>query len=121
MGSVQCSLLTVSRWACGFSAVFSVHSFTVGVWVQLSPAGVTGKQPIICLLSSLLCFYINESRLGGQVGQHSVEGSTVLNSNTWYHVAVRYEAESTFILNLGCEHFCYLYLICLKIYPKILA
>ena len=36
MGSVQCSLLTVSRWACGFSAVFSVDSFTVSVWVQCS-------------------------------------------------------------------------------------
>ena len=36
MGSVQCSLFTVSRWACGFSAVFSVDSFTVGVWVQCS-------------------------------------------------------------------------------------
>ena len=36
MGSVQCSLLIVLLWACVFSAVFSVDSFTVGVWVQCS-------------------------------------------------------------------------------------
>ena len=36
MGSVQCSLLLVSWWACGFSAVFSVISFMVGMWVQCS-------------------------------------------------------------------------------------
>ena len=96
MGSVQCSLLTVSRWACVFSAVFSVDSFTVGVW-ELRLAGVTGKQPVVCLLSSQLCLYVKNSRFGGQVGTLSVEGTTVLVANTWYHLALRYEAESTFL------------------------
>ncbi|KAK2177981.1 hypothetical protein NP493_567g04003 [Ridgeia piscesae] len=75
------------------SAAFSVDSFTMGVWVQLSPAGVTGKQPIICLLSSQLCLYVKNSRFGGQVGTLSVEGVTDLLANTWYHLALRYEAE----------------------------
>jgi len=72
----------------------------MGVWVQLSPAGVTGKQPIICLLSSQLCLYVKNSRFGGQVGTLSVEGVTDLLANTWYHLALRYEAESTFFFTL---------------------
>ena len=73
----------------------------MGVWVQLSGAGLAGKQPIICLLSSQLCLYVSNGQLGGQVGPHSVEGTTVLSTNTWYHLAMRYEAESMLIFNLG--------------------
>ncbi len=93
-----CYLLTVSLWV-QLTGVFSVDSFTVGVWVQLSGVNLAGKQPIICLLTSQLCLYVNNGRLGGQVGQHSVEGSSVLSTNNWYHLAMRYDAESMLISN----------------------
>ena len=59
---MQCSLLTVSVWACGFSAVFSVHNVNVIVWVQCNVLFTVSLWA--CGFSAMFCSQFHCERVG---------------------------------------------------------
>jgi len=71
----------------------------------------TGVLPVLCTLDpSILCMYIDGGRLAGTVGGVTIMGTSVLDTDYWHHIFMRYEAECTSSLQ---EVFCYPPLYCL--------
>ncbi|XP_077865586.1 cartilage oligomeric matrix protein-like, partial [Saccoglossus kowalevskii] len=69
------------------------YSFTVEAWINLPNNYPSTKIPIICSINAELCLYVENGVLRGEVGNNVVNGTTVVQSNVWNHVAMRFDAQ----------------------------
>ncbi|XP_077978069.1 uncharacterized protein LOC144433608 [Glandiceps talaboti] len=70
------------------------ESFTVETWIYLPDSYPDTQIPIICSQDSTFCLYIETGLLYGQVGDNLVNGTSVIQSNTWNHATMRYDAQN---------------------------
>ncbi|XP_033751294.1 LOW QUALITY PROTEIN: uncharacterized protein LOC117335429 [Pecten maximus] len=70
-----------------------VKSFTFEAWVYLPSGAPSTKLPILCTLSRELCLFIEGGTFHTQIGSHIVDGTTTITTDTWTHIATRYNAQ----------------------------
>ena len=73
-------------------------SYTIEIWVSL-PVGydTSQKQPLLCTVDSSFCMYLEDGTLHGKMGQHVVNGTTVIPEEDWTLMVMRYDAEGEIV------------------------
>ncbi|XP_038053348.1 uncharacterized protein LOC119725831 isoform X2 [Patiria miniata] len=70
-------------------------SFTLEAWVHLPTNYPSTAMPVLCTLDGMLCMFLENGYLKGQVGDRVVVGSTVLPDSTWKHIAMRFDSQNS--------------------------
>lgn len=68
-------------------------SFTISVWVNMAADYPMTVMPIVCSDEGMLCLYLRNRHIHGNLGKSTVEGSEVIEPEEWHHLVFRFDAQ----------------------------
>lgn len=68
-------------------------SFTISTWVNMAADYPMTVMPIVCSDEGMLCLYLSDRRIHGNLGKSTVEGSEVIEPEEWHHLVFRFDAQ----------------------------